>query len=123
MLGLLALLILLAIPKFTNSPKITKARHAKLMLQQIFLQEQAYWEQNGTYVGVHGGRLVNRLSPGESDPGLFIRIKSCTPYTYEWRKVSDSTFTVIATGNIDGDPDPDVWILDQSGNIVHSVVD
>jgi len=33
--------------------------------------------------------------------------------------VAESTFTAVAVGNLDDDPDLDVWLLNDSGRITH----
>ena len=122
-LAILFAIVLLALPTFTSSPKRVVVEKATLLLHQIVLQEEAYQRENGHYIGVSGGKIRNVLGEGESDSLLFIDIPSDSPYAYVWTQVTDSTYRVTATGNIDSDPDLDVWSVDQRGIMTHLRVD
>jgi len=122
-LAILFAIVLIALPRFTSSSKKVVAEQATLILRQIVLQEEAYQRENGRYIGVSGGKIRNILSAGESDSLLFVTIPPDSPYAYAWTQVTDSIYWVTATGNIDSDPDLDVWSVDQTGVIVHLRVD
>ncbi len=121
--AILVAIVLLALPRFTSSPKKVAAEQAELILRQIALQEEAYKKKNGQYAGVTGGKITDVLCEGESDSELFIGIPSDSPYVYAWSQVTDGTYRVTATGNIDTDPDWDVWSVDQTGIISHLKID
>jgi type II secretory pathway pseudopilin PulG len=122
-LAILFAIALLALPTFTSSPKSVAVEKATLLLHQIVLQEEAYQRKNGHYIGVSGGKIRNVLGEGESDSVFCIDIPSDFPYAYAWTQVTDSTYRVTATGNIDSDPDLDVWSVDQRGIMTHLRVD
>ncbi len=116
-------IILLALPTFTSSPKRVAVEKAKLILHQIALQEEAYQKKNGCYIGVSGGKIRDVLCEGESDSLLFIDMPFDFPYAYAWTQLTDSTYRITATANIDSDPDLDVWSVDQRGILTHLRID
>ncbi len=40
-------------------------------------------------------------------------------YKYSIRIATDNTFIIRATGNLDRDPDEDIWEMNQDGNLIH----
>lgn len=122
-LALLFGIIGLAIPKFVNIPEDVKLDQVRMQLRQIALQEEAYKEVHGNYIGPKGGRVENILLPGESDSNLFIKIKKESPYSYRWTEVTPDSWRVIAIGNLNESINLDIWEVNQTGMISHITSD
>ena len=103
--GIAAMVIsTLAIQRFTNKDELEKkVMRVRVTLEQIYVLQETYYREKGTYLDIDEGKNTGIL--GLRDPN--------GSYTYTC-EATDSTFTVIASGDIDGDGQQDVWSIDQS---------
>jgi hypothetical protein len=98
--------------------------NTQLMLERIYNQQQYNQNQLGCYRGNGAIRL-----PGENgeysdfdSSCLWISFNHDDSYTYIV-SATCSTFTAIATCNLDLDSDIDTWTIDQNSTIRHTVND
>jgi Tfp pilus assembly protein PilE len=99
---IVAVLSLLAIPRFMTSSTQSKQAEAQGILKQIYTMERAYFQANDTYT--------------ESMDDLDIEILPNTRYAYS---ISSDGLSFTATAHcaapgLDGDVTPDTWIIDDS---------
>jgi len=112
---IIGILAAMAIPRFMRSATKTKQSEAKLILKQIYSNERTYRQQsmvNSYYIpaGPASAASPNALST------IWIEIMADAKYTYTVVGGAN-TFTATATANIDDDPAPDIWTINQDGNL------
>ena len=114
---IIGILAALAIPRFMASTTRSKQSEAKQILKQIYVMERAYRQEYDAYWG-------NGISADAANPTNFARIGveigPTARYTYSM--VCDATtFTAsgtVAAPGLDDDAAPDIWTMDQDGNLV-----
>jgi type IV pilus assembly protein PilE len=116
-LVIIGVLVLLALPKLM--PIITKAKttEAKLMLKQVYTLEEAYKLEHDKYsiafgdIGFEQQKLISEGGQAR--------------YKIEINTADEKGFSAQATSTVDfnGNGVFNVWVVDQSGNIVEKVPD
>ena len=108
---IIGILAAMAIPVFMQATSKSKQSEARAILKQIYIMEEAYRQENETYV-CDG----EEVSAGENFGTIGVEIMPSARYTYSITADSNS-FTATATGNIDDDETVDTWQIDQTGNL------
>jgi len=102
--AIIGILAAIAIPNFISYQKKAIATEAKQQLRHILTLEHTYYHLNLTY-----GNLTNVYWMGPTGK---------TRYQYSL-SYSQFTFSVHATGNIDGDSTIDQWRLTNGNTLTH----
>jgi len=109
---IIGILAAMAIPRFMQSASRAKQAEAKKILKQIYVNQRAYRQEYDTYVDYSG----TSQSAGGSFSRIWVEIMPSARYTYTI--TADSTsFTAVASGNIDDDATVDTWQIDDAGNL------
>lgn len=116
---IIGILAALAIPRFMAASSKSKQTEAKGVLKQIHVLQAAYRQEFDKYWIVAG-------SMDAANPSTFNRLglDLAQPARYSYTLTSGdagvstylATATVAAPG-LDDDPTPDVWTMDQAGNL------
>ena len=112
---IIGILAAMAMPRFLKAATKTKQSEAKMILKQIYTQQQAYFQLHETY-------CLNNVDADNSHPITFaiIAVEVATPARYVYHMASTrNTFTCTATANLDDDATNDVWTIDQSGTLAN----
>jgi len=107
--AIIGLLAVIAVPSYLNFKKKALATEARANLHQLYKLEFAYRGEYGSYTS------------SLSDIGFKV-----TPdmwYAYEVYSAWPQGFSARASGNLDMDPEPDVWTVDHTGTLLHVTVD
>ncbi|SYZ74172.1 Fimbrial protein pilA [Candidatus Zixiibacteriota bacterium] len=109
---IIGILAAMAIPRYSTAVSKHKQSEAKAILRQIYINETTYRQQ-----GI--GYWIPAGPASAAAPQAFARIwvEITPPARYTYTIVGDAaSFTATATsGNIDDDPAPDVWQVDDTG--------
>lgn len=101
----------IAIPRFMVATAKSKQAEAKGILKQIYVGQRIYHQQNDSYAA--NGQSA---SASGSFVALDVEIIGSARYTYVI--TADSTsFTAMATANLDDDAILDTWLIDESGKL------
>ncbi|MFH1893352.1 MAG: prepilin-type N-terminal cleavage/methylation domain-containing protein [Candidatus Zixiibacteriota bacterium] len=115
---IIGILAALAIPRFMNTTVRTKQTEAKQILKQIYVGQRAYYQQNGTYWDPGG----NAMTPASPDAFRTLEMQLMIPARYSFAiVVNNGAFTATATcadPGLNDDPTPDIWTIDDNGNLV-----
>ncbi|MBN4057064.1 prepilin-type N-terminal cleavage/methylation domain-containing protein [bacterium AH-315-J21] len=116
-LVIVGILVGIAVPRYMSSTTKAKQTEAKELLHQIYLMERTYFLEHDEYwipdPGVTADK-VNRYTFGR----IGVEIMSSARYTYTIEE-SETGFKATATATtLDDDPAPDVWTINQSGEII-----
>jgi type IV pilus assembly protein PilA len=111
---IIGVLAAMAIPRFMSVSTKNKQSEAKLILKQIYVNQRAYRQAGMSYyipAGPASAAAPNAFAE------ITIEIMPTANYTYTM--VADAiSFTATATSNIlDDDAAPDVWQIDEAGNL------
>ncbi len=125
--AIIGVLAAIAIPNFMRYQARAKQSEAKSNLVAIHTGQIAYFAEYYKYVddfnaigfGVTGSSQRYYYEIGNSSLGTIP--PGCTASTLD--AVSQSGFTAVAIGNIDGDPTCDVWTINEGRNLVNVVND
>jgi prepilin-type N-terminal cleavage/methylation domain-containing protein len=111
---IIGLLAMMALPRFMAVSTKSKQSEAKLILKQIYVNEQAYRQARESYfVPGNDASAANPLA--FRDIIIEIGVKSRYTYTIVGDAIS---FTATATSSIlDEDAAQDVWTIDHLGNL------
>jgi len=117
---IIGILAALAIPRFMSAAARSKQSEAKTILKQIYVQERAYRQYYENY-------FIPAGPADAANPNVMmkitVQIMPAARYTYTVTSndngFSDflATATVAAPG-LDDDPAPDIWTIDDGGNLV-----
>lgn len=108
---IIAILIGIGIPTYQYFLKKAKGVEAQLALNEIRRLEKLYYGDN------------DRHSSSLSEIG-FSPMQPLRYYQIIIDPISDpNRFTARAEGNLDRDPDLDIWTIDEGGTIIHTVED
>jgi prepilin-type N-terminal cleavage/methylation domain-containing protein len=108
---IIGILAAMAIPVFMQATSKSKQSEARAILKQIYVMEEAYRQENGTYACDGEEKLA-----GEDFGTIGVELMSSARYSYSI--TADSTsFTATATANIDDDDVVDTWQIDQTGSL------
>jgi type IV pilus assembly protein PilE len=113
---IIGILVMLAVPKFTSVINRTKMTEAKLMLNQIYTLEQAFYDEFDHY-----SKSLDEI--GFKQDSLITEAGTAR-YRIELT-ATDTTFNVIATSVVDFDRDGqfNVWVIDQNKKLKQEVTD
>ena len=104
---IVGLLVVMAMPKFTSVITKTKTTEAKLMLNQIYMLEEAYWDEHDKYtVNLDDiGYKPDKLATNGGSARYDIKITSAT----------DTSFLAVATAVVDiyKNGIMDTWAINQ----------
>jgi type II secretory pathway pseudopilin PulG len=117
-IGILAAILL---PQFMQQSTNSKQSEARLILKQIYTNEQAYRQKgvvNSYFIPGGVADSSNRFALNE----IWIELPPGAKYSY---RISGgtNTFTATAKANIDGDTTVDTWVMTEGGNLVNTVND
>lgn len=118
---IIGILAAMAIPRFMQASTKTKQSEAKLILKQIYVNENAYRQQSfitGYYIPAGPGSAATPQAFSE----IWVEIMNSAKYTYTITG-GVSTFTATAAGNIDDDATVDTWTIDQDGIMTNTIND
>jgi len=111
---IIGILTAMAIPRFMSVSTKNKQAEAKLILKQIYVSQRAFRQAGTTYF--LPGAAASASNPFEFKT-ITIEISPTALYTYTINGDAD-TFTATATsGALDDDVAPDVWQIDNAGNL------
>ncbi|MBI5746721.1 MAG: prepilin-type N-terminal cleavage/methylation domain-containing protein [Nitrospirae bacterium] len=106
-----AILMGIAIPIYQYFLKKAKQVEAQLALKEIVRLERMYFADH------------DRYSDSISEIG-FSPMQPLNYYTIAIEPISDpNKFTARAEGNLDGDPDLDIWLINEKEIIIHLAED
>ncbi len=134
--AIIALLAMLAIPSFSRFIAKTKRTEAYVNLNALYIAQKAYWAEHGRYSmqligdqgvgwkpeGYHGGGESEQFFytygfPGGEGTSCFTG-RLLTPSLHlSQAKATENEFIAVAAGDIDGDGEPDILLIDQNGVI------
>ncbi|MCH9032742.1 MAG: prepilin-type N-terminal cleavage/methylation domain-containing protein [candidate division Zixibacteria bacterium] len=111
---IIGILASLAIPRFMAATTRNLQSEAKLILKQIYVNERAYRQANDTY---WGDGLVSDSATGNVFAIITVEIGPNAKYSYSISN-TQNTFLITATATgLDDDAAPDIWTIDQLGNL------
>ncbi|MEW6411834.1 MAG: type II secretion system protein [Candidatus Zixiibacteriota bacterium] len=113
---IIGILAAMAIPRFMKATTKTKQSEARLILKQIYVNQQAYKQQTGSY-------YITAATASNGNPDAFaeIWVQVMTPAKYSYTiNATANTFTATATGNIDDDAAEDIWTINDGGTMVNT---
>jgi len=120
---IIGILTAIAIPKFMSASSKTKQSEAKLILKQIYVNQRAYFQENGEYWDP-GGTILTTANPNAFRT-ILAELMAEARYQYEI-SITGANFTATATclaPGLDDDPAPDVWTIDQDGELLNPTND
>jgi len=116
---IIGILAALAIPRWWKANERAKQSEAKLILKQIFTNEETYRQANNAYwIAAADAHAAN---PDAFAP-IWVEIMNNSLYTYSIDG-DDATFTATATANLDDDGTIDTWTIDQDGTLSLAIDD
>ncbi len=108
---IIGILAALAIPRFMKATTKAKQSEAKQLLKQIYTMEHSYRQANDTYGDL--GVTINAGAGGQF-PQIGVDVQTTARYTYTIAGNATS-FTATANANLDDDPAPDTWTINDAG--------
>ncbi|MBU1320074.1 MAG: pilus assembly protein PilE [candidate division Zixibacteria bacterium] len=117
---IIGILAAMAIPKFMTVAARSKQSEAKKILKQIYVNQRAHFQENETYWDP-GGVVLTPANP-DAYKDILVELMSTARYAYSM-VVNGSSFVATATcadPGLDDDPAPDVWTIDDAGNLVNT---
>lgn len=116
---IIGILAAMAIPRFMKATAKAKQSEAKQLLKQIWTLEYAYYQANNAF-GDNG--FVS--TPGVLCSAVNIGVDFQPTAMYTYTIVANPTsFTAVATANIDDDPTIDTWTINQTGTLTNTIND
>lgn len=117
---IIGILAALAIPRFMRATTKSKQSEAKQILKQIYTMEQAYRQEKNVY-WVTGNQAGS--ATGNAFAQIGVEVGPTARYSYLLTSADVNTsFLCTATANaangLDDDNTPDIWTIDQAGNLV-----
>jgi prepilin-type N-terminal cleavage/methylation domain-containing protein len=117
---IIGILAALAIPRFMDAAVRSKQTEAKAILKQIYVQEHAYRQFYDCYFIPAGP--ANEANP-DAFAAITVQITPPARYTYTITSTDGGFAQFLATAavvppGLDDDPAPDIWTIDQQGNLV-----
>ena len=110
---IIGILAALALPRWWKASERAKQSEAKLILKQIFVNEESYYQLESVY-WIAGGE-ASAANSDEFAP-IYVEIMSGALYTYSIAG-DDASFTATAVCNLDDDDTEDTWTIDQDGTL------
>lgn len=134
--AIIALLSMIAVPNFSKFVAKTKRTEAYMNLNSIYAAQKAYWAEHGKYSsvlhgeggigwkpeGYHGGGESENFIytygfPGSEGTNYFTGKTNTSSSHLNRARADEKGFVIVAAGDIDGDGDPDIVIIDETGAI------
>ena len=137
--AIIAILSIIAIPNLTKY--LYKARRAEVYIHlgSLYTAQRAYWAEHGMYAkaltgpeslcwqpeGYQGGgkkeRFYYTYGFGHGNEGIHYMTGKCgsSAQGLSMTRADKDGFVIGAIADIDGDGDPDIFIIDQRGVIEH----
>lgn len=112
---IIGLLAALAIPRFMSVSTKNKQAEAKLILKQIYVSQRAYRQAGNSYF-LPGG-AASASNPDAFSP-ITIEIGVSSLYSYTINGDANAFIATATSGALDDDPAPDIWQIDDGGNLV-----
>lgn len=125
-----------AIPSFQQYQAKATQAEAKAKLQQAYAAQMAFFAENNRYCrtfeecgleGLSDGNYIFLMGADVSvAPGLdYLKYEGSSLLESMGIDpvVSQNAFVVLAVGNIDSDPDLDVWSIDEGGSLYNVIAD
>jgi type IV pilus assembly protein PilE len=110
---IIAVLAAMAIPRWWKASERSRQSEAKLILKQIFTNEETYWQAHTGYFIT--GEALSVANPNAFAP-IWVDLLDGALYTYTIQGDAIS-FTATATCNLDADGTIDTWTIDQDGTL------
>ncbi len=117
---IIGILASLAIPRFMQATTRTKQSEAKAILKQIYVNERTYFQQSLTGYYIPAGPA--HVGAPNAFSTIWIEIMPGALYSYEILG-TPTTFTAIATANIDEDATIDTWVMTDGGVLTNTIND
>lgn len=108
--AIIGILAAIAIPNFMRYQARAKQAEAKENLSAIYTSQTVFHGENNRYAST-----VLSLD--------WAALGNSKRYVYSVTSSSITNFVATATGNIDNDPDPDVWTIDQDKTLINTTDD
>lgn len=110
---IIGILAAMAIPRWWKASERSRQSEAKLILKQIFTNEETYWQGGAAYCIPAGA--ASAANP-DAFAEIWVEIMGSALYTYSIQGDANS-FTATATCNLDADATIDTWTIDQDGTL------
>ncbi|MBU2552785.1 MAG: pilus assembly protein PilE [Proteobacteria bacterium] len=117
---IIGILAAMAIPKFMTVAARSKQSEAKKILKQIYVNQRAHYQETETYWDP-GGVVLTPANPN-AYKDILVELMSTSRYAYSI-VVNGGSFVATATcaaPGLDDDPTPDVWTIDDAGNLANT---
>ena len=115
-LVIIAILVGLAIPRYTSSTTKAKQTEASGLLHQIFLMERSHFNNHDQYWIPDVGTTASKDTPYGFD-SIGVEIMKSARYTYTIEGDSDRFIATAIATRLDDDPAIDKWQIDQLGEL------
>lgn len=122
--AIIAFLAMVSVPSLKKFLAKTKRAEAHLNLSALATAEKVYWAEHGTYTDdlqALGWKPEGEVHYSYGFPGAEgknnIKGKLGDVVGLSSGKAGKDTFVVVATGDIDGDGEPDTLTIDQTNKI------
>ena len=116
---IIGVLSALAIPRFFRAATKSKQSEAREVLKQVYTMQRAYFVEHETYT-------LNGVTASAAAPTAFssiaIEIMPSARYTYVMTATA-TTFSCVATANLDDDAIIDTWTISQTGTLLNTIDD
>lgn len=127
-IAIIAFLSMIAFPNLMQFLAKSKRTEAYTILRSLYVAEKAYWLDHGTYTAALTGQNSLQWKPegalnytygfgGAEGQNFVMGVLKTAPTGLSTAQVGTDSFTIIATGDIDGDGKPDIIAIDHHGNI------
>jgi len=116
---IIGILAAMALPRFMRVASKSKQSEAKGVLKQVYTMQHAYFIANDSYClnGV-------RADAAQLLAYAIIQVEMTPPVRYTYDMLSAvSTFSCVATANLDTDATIDTWIIDDTGVLRNTIDD
>ncbi len=107
--AIIGILAALAIPNYRTFTNKAKTSEAKTLLGAIATMQEAFQAERGTYAS-------DIVTLGFASTGHTYFLEP------EFEK-SDYSFTATTSGNLDTDPDVDIWTINETRTLIHIQMD
>ena len=116
---IIGILAAMALPRWWKASERSRQSEAKLILKQIYTNEETYFQANDGYWISAGAASASNPSAFEQ---IWVEIMDNALYTYEITGDA-SSFTATATANLDDDATIDTWAMNQNGTLTKVIDD
>lgn len=135
--AIIAFLAIISVPSFSRFLAKAKRAEAYMNLSSIYAAEKAYWAEHGKYSdqldgqggigwkpeGYKGGGAQEKFyytygfGSGSEGKNYFTGKLNAPASALSLSKADDKGFIAVAAGDIDGDGNMDILIVDENNNI------